>query len=154
MSVIVISTPVGPVGIESSNGAITRIAFHAEGPLAAERIGGDVVWEAARQLDEYFSGDRTTFSLPIAPAGTSFQVEVWTALTKIPYGQTMSYADLARRIARPSAVRAVGAANGQNPIPIVIPCHRVIGSNGSLVGFGGGLEAKRYLLGLERGSLF
>jgi methylated-DNA-[protein]-cysteine S-methyltransferase len=103
----------------------------------------------AQQLDEYFAGRRRTFDLPLAPEGTSFQQAVWSALQAIPYGQTISYGDLARRIRKPRAIRAVGAANGRNPIPIVIPCHRVIGADGSLTGFGGGLGVKRRLLALE-----
>ena len=100
------------------------------------------------------TGRRTTFDLPLAPAGTEFQRDVWNALLRIPYGETTSYGQLARTIGRPMAVRAVGAANGQNPIPIIIPCHRVIGSDGRLVGFGGGLNVKRFLLGLEQRRLF
>jgi methylated-DNA-[protein]-cysteine S-methyltransferase len=113
-----------------------------------------VLGEATRQLDAYFSKRLRRFDLPLAPHGTPFQLEVWQALQRIPYGDTWSYADLARRIGRPDAVRAVGAANGRNPIPIVIPCHRVIGSNGQLVGFGGGLPLKRWLLDLESRRLF
>lgn len=105
--------------------------------------------QAKQQLSEYFAGQRKEFDLKIAPQGTAFQLEVLQALQTIPYGQTRSYAELARSIDRPKAVRAVGAANGRNPLPIVIPCHRVIGSNGSLTGFGGGLAAKKALLELE-----
>ena len=105
--------------------------------------------EATRQLDEYFSGDRTEFELPLAPSGTDFQMSVLDELAKIPYGETVSYADIAERIGRPKAVRAVGAANGRNPLPIFLPCHRVIGSGGDLTGFGGGLDTKAALLRLE-----
>ena len=105
--------------------------------------------EAARQLREYFAGQRREFSLPLAPQGTAFQQQVWQALQRIPHGHTWSYAELARHIGRPKAMRAVGAANGRNPIPILIPCHRVIGADGSLVGFGGGLPTKVALLRLE-----
>ena len=101
------------------------------------------------QLQEYFDGRRDVFELPLAPQGTPFQQRVWEALLSIPFGETCSYLDLARAIGQPSAMRAVGAANGRNPIPIVIPCHRVIGSNGALVGFGGGLDIKAALLALE-----
>ena len=104
------------------------------------------------QIDDYFAGHRKTFDLSLKPGGTEFQLEVLKALTAIPYGQTVSYQEIARAIGRPKAVRAVGAANGRNPLPIVIPCHRVIGSDGSLTGFSGGLEAKRYLLGHEAGG--
>ena len=108
--------------------------------------------EVETQLSEYFSGKRQTFDLPLVPSGTDFQLDVLNALKEIPCGETRSYQEIAERIGRPKAVRAVGAANGRNPLPIVIPCHRVIGSNGSLTGFGGGLAAKSYLLRLE-GSL-
>ena len=150
---VVISSPVGPLGIEAHAGALTRITFHAS-HRPSPVIVDDVVVEACRQLNEYFEGRLKAFSLPLAPEGTAFQRLVWQALTEIAYGETVSYSQLAQRIGRPSAVRAVGAANGQNPIPIVIPCHRVIGADGRLVGFGGGLGVKQYLLGLERGSLF
>ncbi len=104
----------------------------------------------ATQLGEYFAGTRQHFDLPLRPLGTGFQTSVWLALADIPYGQTRSYSEQARMIGHPEAVRAVGAANGSNPIPIVLPCHRVIGANGSLTGFGGGLPMKRFLLELER----
>lgn len=113
---------------------------------------------ARKQLDEYFAGERQSFDLPLHPLGTPFQVQVWHTLAGIPYGTTISYAELARRIGQPLAVRAVGAANGRNPLPIILPCHRVIGSDGSLTGFGGGLPTKRFLLGMEdrvaHGDLF
>ena len=106
--------------------------------------------EAAEQLGDYFAGKRHAFDLPLAPTGTPFQREVLAALQQIPYGETRSYGELAKAVGRPKASRAVGAANGRNPLPIVIPCHRAIGSDGSLTGFGGGLETKRFLLDLER----
>ena len=101
------------------------------------------------QLDEYFSGARRAFRLPLAPAGTAFQLAVWEALRAIPYGQTVSYTELARRLGNAGSARAVGLANGANPLPIIVPCHRVIGADGSLTGFGGGLHIKRALLSLE-----
>jgi methylated-DNA-[protein]-cysteine S-methyltransferase len=104
------------------------------------------------QLREYFAGKRREFDLPLVPEGTAFQLKVWSALRTIPYGKTWSYGELARHIRKPKASRAVGAANGQNPIPIIVPCHRVIGANGSLTGFGGGLKIKRQLLELESGT--
>lgn len=108
------------------------------------------LWSALRQqLEEYFRGDRTEFDLPLAPIGTDFQVAAWTALRAIPYGETRSYGEQAIAIDRPKAIRAIGAANGQNPIAIVIPCHRVIGADGRLTGFAGGLQAKRWLLDHE-----
>jgi len=122
--------------------------IRATEPLAFVRV----------QLEEYFAGERQHFELPLHPQGTPFQLEVWRELARIPYGVTISYGELARRIEQPQAVRAVGAANGRNPLPIVLPCHRVIGSDGSLTGFGGGLPTKRYLLQLEQrvaeGDLF
>ncbi len=105
---------------------------------------------ARRQLDAYFAGTRTTFDVPLAADGTAFQRTVWRALSAIGYGETISYGELARRIGAPNAVRAVGLANGRNPISIVVPCHRVIGADGSMTGYGGGLERKVFLLGLER----
>jgi methylated-DNA-[protein]-cysteine S-methyltransferase len=127
-------------------------------PSGRDRLEPDPRWietaapfgEAVRQLDAYFAGTLRQFDLPLAPAGTPFQQRVWQGLREIPYGETVSYKELARWIGRPSAVRAVGAANGQNPLAIVIPCHRVIGSDGRLVGYGGGLAAKSALLELER----
>jgi methylated-DNA-[protein]-cysteine S-methyltransferase len=114
--------------------------------------------QAARQLSEYFAGERRDFALPLHFDGTPFQRQVWKALTEIPYGETWSYADLARRIGNPKACRAVGLANGSNPISIIVPCHRVIGADGSLTGYGGGIERKRWLLAHERrgdpGDLF
>jgi methylated-DNA-[protein]-cysteine S-methyltransferase len=117
------------------------------GPRADDGLRG----EAARQLEEYFDGERTAFDLPLVDdVGTPFQRRVWAELRKIPYGDTVSYAELARRIGQPTAFRAVGLANGRNPISIVVPCHRVVGASGSLIGYGGGLERKQLLLNLER----
>jgi methylated-DNA-[protein]-cysteine S-methyltransferase len=109
--------------------------------------------DARRQLDEYFAGDRVEFDLALAATGSEFERTVWRALRQIPYGETISYGELARRIGRPDRARAVGAANGRNPISIVVPCHRVIGADGSLTGYGGGLDRKRFLLDLEQGTL-
>ena len=112
----------------------------------------DRAFDAVRtQLGEYFAGERTRFDLPLAPVGTPFQREVWSALCEIPYGTTVGYGELAARIGRPRAFRAVGLANGRNPIAVVVPCHRVVGADGSLTGFGGGMERKRRLLDLEAG---
>ena len=108
--------------------------------------------EVIRQLNGYFAGELREFEIPLLMLGTDFQKRVWKALLTIPYGETMSYGELAKKIGEPKAVRAVGAANGQNPIPIIVPCHRVIGSDGSLTGFGGGLENKKKLLELEKGQ--
>ncbi|UVE16238.1 methylated-DNA--[protein]-cysteine S-methyltransferase [Pseudomonas sp. LS44] len=128
--------------------------LHMDAARAWELVHG---WQAdqgelddvCRQLDEYFAGQRERFELRLAPAGTAFQRQIWQALQEIPYGRTWSYAELARHIAKPAAVRAVGTANGANPLAIIIPCHRVIGSNGTLTGYAGGLERKQLLLQLE-----
>jgi methylated-DNA-[protein]-cysteine S-methyltransferase len=109
-----------------------------------------VLRQASRELREYFAGQRQVFTVPLALAGTAFQRTVWTELCRIPYGATWSYGELARRIGRPAASRAVGAANGQNPVPIIVPCHRVIGKSGQLTGYGGGLPRKQQLLALEQ----
>jgi methylated-DNA-[protein]-cysteine S-methyltransferase len=115
--------------------------------------GGEFLGRVATQLGEYFDGQRREFDLPLLPEGTEFQHRVWHTLRAIPFGTTISYAELARRIGEPSAVRAVGAANGRNPIPVVIPCHLVIGSDGSMIGFGGGVELKKRLLQMEQMAL-
>src|SRR3546814_589482 len=117
--------------------------------VALARGDNAVLRETGAQLEAYFTGALQAFDLPLKPIGTAFQREVWSTLAEIPYGETWSYGDVARRIGKPQAVRAVGAANGRNPIPIVLPCHRVIGADGSLTGFGGGLPAKQFLLTLE-----
>ena len=122
-------------------------------PDPAWRRDDGAFHEVRRQLTEYFGGGRERFELPLALAGTPFQGEVWQALREIPYGETISYGELARRIGRPRAVRAVGLANGRNPIAVIVPCHRVIGANGTLTGYGGGVERKRLLLDLEAGRL-
>ena len=116
---------------------------------SAGRPAAATLAAAAEQLDEYFAGARTVFDLPLAPRGTPFQQRVWQALRGIPFGDTISYAELARRIETPRAVRAVGGANARNPLSIIVPCHRVVGMDGSLTGFGGGIERKRWLLGHE-----
>ena len=150
-------SPLGKLVLESDGRALTRLRLPGEaGPVATTvRPGDQVVRDAApfaaviAQLDEYFAGTRKKFDVPLAPGGTPFQLKVWQQLRKIPYGRTITYATLAHRAGNDSACRAVGAANGRNPLPIIVPCHRVIGSNGSLTGFGGGIAAKRRLLELE-----
>ena len=152
-----VESPVGPLLLAEDAQGLRRIGF-AEGK---GRVTPGEDWqpssaccaEAVRQLQQYFDGARRSFELRLAPEGTRFQLDVLLALQAIPFGETRSYADIAVQVGRPSAVRAVGAANGRNPLPIVIPCHRVIGADGSLTGFGGGLETKRYLLELEGVSL-
>jgi methylated-DNA-[protein]-cysteine S-methyltransferase len=117
---------------------------------AGWRPGGEPLAEPLRQMEAYFAGDLQCFDLTLRPEGTPFQLRVWDRLQQIPFGETISYGELARRVGNPAASRAVGLANGSNPIPIIIPCHRVIGSNGKLTGYGGGLETKRWLLDFEQ----
>ncbi|MAT94484.1 MAG: cysteine methyltransferase [Halioglobus sp.] len=146
-----LDTPIGRLRLVSNGNALVRIAFAGQyAPAAHERAVGDAaLTAAAQQLHEYFCGRRRRFELPLAAPGTPFQHLVWDALRDIPYGQLRSYGDIARRIGRASAARAVGAANGRNPLPIVVPCHRVVGSDGRLTGFAGGLDTKAALLRLE-----
>ena len=161
-----IDSPIGQLLLAGDEDGLKFIGF----PEGKGKVDIDTAWEynadsfadAQSQLAEYFGGRRHSFDLKLAPVGTNFQLAVLGALQTIPCGETRSYLDVAMQIGRPTAVRAVGAANGRNPLPIVIPCHRVIGADGSLTGFGGGLEAKRFLLELEgvtmpqgmQGSLF
>ena len=161
---VVIDSPIGPLTLVAADGMLTGL--YLDGPRSgsagyapgAEVLGapGDPAREpfcaAAAQLAAYFAGRLTEFTLPLAPAGTQFQRRVWAGLREIPYGETWSYGQLASKIGNPTAARAVGLANGRNPIAVVIPCHRVIGSDGSLTGYGGGLDRKRYLLDLEANS--
>jgi methylated-DNA-[protein]-cysteine S-methyltransferase len=144
-------SPIGLIEVGGTDDAITSLFFVDERKEGAE--SNAVCAEAVRQLSEYFEGTREDFELPLELTGTEFQRQVWTELTSIPFGQTVSYGDLARAIGKPSAVRAVGAANGDNPISIIVPCHRVIGSDGGLTGYGGGLERKEWLLRHEGGLL-
>ncbi len=150
-------SPVGPLTLVSDGAALAGVYFESQkhgsppaGPLSTDKI----IDATRKQLDSYFAGKRKSFDVPLRPLGTAFQARVWNALTKIPYGETTSYGAIAASIGSPKAVRAVGAANGRNPIPVIIPCHRVIGANGSLTGFGGGMARKELLLDLERGALF
>jgi methylated-DNA-[protein]-cysteine S-methyltransferase len=146
-----IDSPVGTLRLVSDGEHMVAIEFEGRhGEPGADGDGSDTALAAcAAQLAEYFAGERHAFDLPLAPAGTAFQRHVWAALAQIPYGELRSYREIARAIGQPAAVRAVGAANGRNPLPIVVPCHRVVGSDGSLTGFAGGLEIKRRLLELE-----
>ena len=139
-------TPIGPLMLHAHEGRLSRIQF---GATTACGSSEPPFPEAEAQLRAYFAGELERFHLPLAPRGTAFQRSVWDALAEIPYGSTTSYSELAARIGRPSACRAVGAANGRNPLPVVVPCHRVIGATGMLTGYGGGLERKRHLLALE-----
>lgn len=156
-----VDSPVGPLLLTAEGAALTRVYFErtrgaaarpdpawrpddgAQGPASA------VLAAAREQLADYFAGRRQTFDLPLAPNGTPFQQRVWAALRTLGYGETVSYAELARRAGAPGAARAIGAANGRNPVPIVVPCHRVIGADGTLTGFGGGVERKEWLLAHE-----
>jgi methylated-DNA-[protein]-cysteine S-methyltransferase len=169
----VFESPIGPMTIAVNEaGALEEIRFGvvkgigvapanlpAKGGKSADADAGRIAGatriaagtrEVIRQLEDYFRGKRRDFELTLAPRGTEFQLACWGELQRIAYGSTISYGELARRIGKPSAVRAVGAANGANPIPVVIPCHRVIGANGTLVGYGGGLHIKRALLAIEQ----
>lgn len=147
-----LDSPVGPLTLTSDGRALTGILMESapEGTGWTRDDGAAPFAEARAQLQAYFRGERTEFDLPLAPRGTPFQEKVWKELRRIPYGKTCSYGDIARRIGRPKACRAVGLANGRNPISIVVPCHRVIGADGSLTGYGGGLANKKTLLELER----
>jgi len=152
------STPVGRLTLVASERGLAAILWENDdprrvrlGPLREAPAGHPVLDETARQLGEYFAGERTRFSLPLDFTGTPFQQAVWRELIAIPFGETRSYGEIAARIGRPKAVRAVGAANGRNPVSIVAACHRVIGRNGALTGFAGGLETKAALLAHERG---
>ena len=160
-----VDSPCGPlICVVDEDGAVVRIEFGrgresqkvtarmaAQGEEVIEDAGRTA--EVRRQLAEYFAGRRQEFDLPLAPRGTPFERSVWDELRRIPFGETRSYAEIARALGKPAATRAVGRANGANPIPIVVPCHRVIGSNGSLTGFGGGLDVKARLLELEGRTL-
>jgi methylated-DNA-[protein]-cysteine S-methyltransferase len=154
---IIADSPVGPLTLVSENGALVALYMdrqrHAPPPeTLGEAADGasPLLGEAASQLKEYFAGQRTEFELPLTLIGTPFQRRVWAALRDIPYGETISYGQLADRIGKPSAARAVGLANGRNPIAIIVPCHRVVGADGSLTGYGGGIERKEHLLGFEQ----
>ena len=148
-----LATPIGELLLVGDAGKLVRVEFERKhGPVRPDPAwleDESALRPQAKQLTEYFRGERVEFDLELDLRGTEFQVQVWHALLDIPYGVTTSYGELAGRIGRPKASRAVGAANGKNPIPIIVPCHRVIGSNGTLTGFGGGLPTKRALLDLE-----
>lgn len=149
------ASPVGELKLVASETGLSAILWENDDPArvrlgpAVEDPGHPILVEAERQLRAYFAGTRKAFTVPLDFHGTEFQKSVWAALLAIPYGETRSYAEIARAVGRPTAFRAVGAANGRNPISIIAPCHRVIGTNGALTGFAGGLKAKELLLGLE-----
>lgn len=149
-----VDSPIGPLLVAGDEHGLRRVSLPSERsvmrPDPAWTEDSAMFGEVRRQLAAYFLGELRDFDLPLAPVGTPFQQRVWRALQGIPYGRTVSYHDIAVAIGQPTATRAVGLANGRNPLPIVVPCHRVIGRDGSLTGYGGGLEAKRFLLDLER----
>jgi len=150
-----IKTPVGRLTLVGSDAGLAAVLWENDKPgrvklnIVAEAPRHPVLVEAERQLKEYFAGDRSRFDLKLDFAGTDFQKKVWKALLTIPFGQTRSYAQIARQIGKPTAIRAVGAANGRNPISIIAPCHRVVGADGSMTGFAGGIPVKEKLLALE-----
>lgn len=141
-------TPIGQLKVIANDDAVIEVVFDSS-PTIGE--SNEVVELALNQLSEYFAGTRQVFELPLGAKGTDFRQQVWQQLCEIPYGQTVSYSDIANGIEKPKAVRAVGAANGANPIAVVVPCHRVIGKNGTLTGYAGGLDRKQWLLQFERG---
>ena len=148
---LTVSTPIGLLTLVEEDDALTEVRFG--GCPEAEQGSSPLLQEAAKQLSEYFEGSRRNFTVPLRPQGTPFQRRCWDALVQIPYGQTRTYAQQAAMIGQPKACRAVGMANHRNPLPILIPCHRVIGSSGSLTGYAGGLNVKEYLLNTERMNL-
>ena len=149
----ILPSPIGSLTLVASPDALVAIHFPdrgaTAGAIATAPRGHAILAQAARELDAYFAGAQQRFTVPLAPGGTPFQQQVWTALVAIPFAETRGYGELATTIGRPTASRAVGAANGANPIPIIVPCHRVIGASGALTGFGGGLPTKRWLLAHE-----
>ena len=153
--VTTVDSPIGPLTLMARNGHLTHLVMedqaHAVDPPPGSRRNDDVFAEVATQLGEYFAGERTSFDVPMTLEGTDFQRRVWAQLCTIPYGETISYGELARRVGNPKASRAVGSANGHNPVAVIVPCHRVIAADGSLGGYGGGLDRKVHLLGLEQG---
>jgi methylated-DNA-[protein]-cysteine S-methyltransferase len=150
MNTITIESPLGPIRLFGDGDELTGVHLPDQPVPVANEGTSRVLDDTARQLAEYFAGERRTFDLPIAPRGTGFQQIVWRALTQIAYAETASYGTLARAIGRPAASRAVGAANGKNPIAIIVPCHRIVGADGTLTGYAGGLAAKQWLLAHEQ----
>lgn len=154
----IVQSPVGKLQLVGSDRGLTEVNWESKrssalGLEATEDSHHPVLAEAARQLDQYFAGRRKEFVLKLEFRGTDFQMRVWDELLKIPFGETRTYGEIAKRLGNANAMRAVGAANGRNPIPIIAPCHRVIGASGDLVGFGGGLQVKEYLINFERGAI-
>lgn len=143
-------TDIGRIAVAENGSAVTNLYFQGE-EIPSDAVTGEteLLKEAGRQLREYFAGERKEFTLPLAPSGTPFQQKVWESLCRIPFGETRSYKDIAQSVGSPKAFRAVGMANNRNPIPVLIPCHRVIGADGKMVGYGGGIAIKEFLLHLE-----
>lgn len=151
MNIVFLDTPIGRLAISGQEGLLTGLHFESDPlPARARQEETPLLREAAAQLRAYFGGSLRRFELPLAPGGTPFMLRAWEALRAVPYGETASYGQIAARLGNPGAARAVGLANNRNPIPIIIPCHRVVGANGQLTGYRGGLGAKRLLLELER----
>lgn len=144
-----VDTPIGTIELREKNGFLTDLNFR-EKKASTDIFTGPVLSACSVQLEEYFAGTRTIFDIPLAPEGTLFQLDVWNALRRVFFGRTASYGEIARKIGRPAAVRAVGAANGANPVSIIIPCHRIVGVDGRLTGYGGELWRKEWLLRHER----
>jgi methylated-DNA-[protein]-cysteine S-methyltransferase len=152
--VTTVDSPIGPLTLMARDGNLTHLVMedqaHATDPPLDSRRDDEAFADVIVQLDEYFAGTRTAFDIPMTLEGTDFQRRVWAELCAIPYGETISYGELARRVGNPKASRAVGLANGRNPVAVIVPCHRVIAADGSLGGYGGGLDRKVHLLGLEQ----
>ncbi|WP_029767819.1 methylated-DNA--[protein]-cysteine S-methyltransferase [Haloglycomyces albus] len=142
-------SPIGIVNLTANDQGVTRLHLNEE-PTVPKEAGNTVLAQTMEQLKAYFAGELQEFTVPLDPDGTEFQRQVWSGLQDIPYGHTWSYGELAQHIGRPSAVRAVGLANGRNPVSLIVPCHRVIGADGSLTGYAGGIERKKFLLDHEK----
>ncbi len=147
--ILYVDSPIGMIELKEKNGFLTDLNFPGE-KVSKDTYASPILTACAVQLEEYFAGARTVFDIPLAPEGTLFQIDVWNALRKVFFGRTASYGEIARKIGRTAAVRAVGAANGANPVSIIIPCHRIVGADGRLTGYGGGLWRKEWLLRHER----
>lgn len=151
-TVLLFSSPIGPLTVVERDGTLSHLLFSGEMPPDGIRAETPLLLETAAQLQAYFAGNLRRFDLPLSPSGTLFQQKVWTALRSIPYGETKSYGEIAAAVGSSKACRAVGMANHRNPLPIFIPCHRVIGTGGKLTGYAGGLDRKRFLLELEQNA--
>lgn len=152
MATVVFDTVIGKLAVTESEGAVTRLRFESEGlPDSCPHEKSPLLEAAQNELSAYFEGRLNSFTVPLRPEGTAFMLSVWNELCRIPYAQTAAYGEIAKRLDKPGAARAVGMACNKNPIPILIPCHRVIGASGSLTGFGGGLDIKKRLLSIEAG---